>query len=320
MHGAGQTELNQPHFEATACEICGSQARTLVATRADLFLGGTQHYTMYECHGCGAIYQHPRPTRQSIRSFYPDEYPQYTAELATEHWLKRLDRRYGLRKRCRVVTRHVPHGRLLDVGCATGDFLSEMKLQPGWSVVGVEPNPSAAARAQRATGVPVISAVLNEAPFADASFDAITMWDVLEHVHDPLVILDTVARLLRPGGVFVVNHPNTASIDRRVFGRYWLGYELPRHLYLYPGELLRRLMEERGFIEVERRCVYGSYAASSTSLVLMSVDHLGQNRITNLIRTIVYSKLLRLLFLPYFKIIDSQGLGSNITAVFRRVA
>ena len=266
------------------------------------------------------MYQHPRPTRQSMRYFYPDEYPQYTPELATEHWLKRLDRRYGLRKRCRVITKHVRCGRLLDVGCATGDFLSEMKLQPGWSVIGLEPNHAAATRAQHAAGVPVVSAVLNEAPFADASFDAITMWDVLEHVHDPLAILDAVARLLRPGGVFVVNHPNTASIDRRLFGRYWLGYELPRHLYLYPGDLLRRLMEERGFIEIERRCVYGSYAASSTSIILMAVDHFGQSWITHLIRAIVYSKWLRILWLPYFKFIDKQRLGSNITAVFRRVA
>jgi SAM-dependent methyltransferase len=168
--------------------------------------------------------------------------------------------------------------------------------------------------------VPVVSALLNDAPFPDESFDAITMWDVLEHVHQPLVVIDAAARLLRPGGVLVVNHPNTASIDRRLFGRFWMGYELPRHLYLYPGDLLRRLMAERGLVEIERRCLYGSHAASSTSLALMTQDRYGSGRLTQAIRAVLFSKLLRVLLLPYFKLIDDRRMGSNITAVFQRIA
>ena len=308
----------QADMERLPCEICGSDDRTLVQTRTDLFLGGTTEYTMVRCGGCGVIYQYPRPTPATIGRFYPSDYQQYTPGLETESWLKRLDRRYGLLKRCRIVTRHVAAGRLLDVGCATGDFLDEMRRQPGWAVAGLEPIQSAAAYANQSTGVPVSSALPNAAPFVDAAFDAITLWDVLEHVHDPRGVLAEIARLLRPGGVVVINHPNWDSVDRRWFGRFWLGFELPRHLHIFPREMLAALMAEYGFTAVEERCLYGSNAATSTSLALLAEATFGAGRLTRAIRAVVFSKLWRVALLPVFKVIDDRGMGSNITVVFRK--
>jgi 2-polyprenyl-3-methyl-5-hydroxy-6-metoxy-1,4-benzoquinol methylase len=305
-------------FEAVPCEICGDDRRRTVTEHPDFFFGGDTVYSMHACRGCGAVYQHPRPTPAAMGSFYPTEYEPYTRGVHTEHWLRQLDRRYGLRKRCRAVTRHVPRGRLLDVGCATGAFLSEMKRQPGWMVTGIEPSPVAARYVRDEVGVDVVQGVLNDAPFAPASFDAITMWDVLEHVYDPRAVLAQVARLLRPGGVFVANHPNLDSIDRRVFGKFWLGYELPRHLYLFPTDLLRRMMAEHGLREVERRCLYGSHAASSTSLWLLAKTYVGEGRASQWVRRVVFHPLSRVAAMPYFQLIDRWVLGSNVMVVFKR--
>jgi 2-polyprenyl-3-methyl-5-hydroxy-6-metoxy-1,4-benzoquinol methylase len=305
-------------FEAVPCEICGDDRRRLITKHADLLLGGDRMYSMHECGGCGAVYQHPRPTSAAMGTFYPAEYEPYTRGVHTEHWLRQLDRRYGLRKRCHTVTRHMSGGCLLDVGCATGSFLSEMKRQPGWTVMGIEPSPVAARYVRDQVGVDVVQGVLNEAPFAPASFDAITMWDVLEHVYDPLTVLSQVARLLKPGGVFVVNHPNLDSIDRRLFGAFWAGYELPRHLYLFPADLLRRLLAEYGLREVEQRCLYGSHAASATSVWFMAAAYGGRGRASRAVRRVVGSKLCRLVAMPYFQMIDRRGLGSNVTVVFKR--
>jgi 2-polyprenyl-3-methyl-5-hydroxy-6-metoxy-1,4-benzoquinol methylase len=307
-----------PELEWVACEICNQDGRSLVAWRTDLFLNGDAVYYMYACQSCGVVYQYPRPTLESIGSFYPSEYPQYTPGLQQESWRRKIDRRYGLRKRCRFIMRHVKRGRLLDVGCATGDFLSEMKRQPGWSVFGIEPNHEAARYARAQVGVEVIDGLLNDAPFADGSFDAITMWDVLEHVHAPRDVIAAAARLLRPGGVLVINHPNLASIDRRLFGRYWVGYELPRHLYLFPSPMLRGLMAEYGLEEVERRCFYGSHAATGTSLTFIMNARFRSRRVNQIVRRMFFNPITRILLIPYFKLIDAWLLGSNITAVFMR--
>jgi 2-polyprenyl-3-methyl-5-hydroxy-6-metoxy-1,4-benzoquinol methylase len=305
-------------FESVACEICGSDARRELVRRADLLLGGDRVYFMHECLGCGAIYQHPRPKAAAMAAFYPPEYIPYTPSLREETWRRRLDRRFGLRKRCRLILRHVKQGRLLDVGCATGDFLSEMRRRPGWSLVGLEPNHAAARFAHLRVGLEIVEGLLNEAAFADESFDVITMWDVLEHVYDPPAVIRAAARLLRHGGILVINHPNLASVDRRLFGRFWCGYELPRHLYLYPADLLRRMMAEHGLQEAERRCFYGSHSASATSLAFIAEAYLGKGRISRIARRLFFNMCVRLLLVPYFKLIDHYRRGSNVTVVFKR--
>jgi 2-polyprenyl-3-methyl-5-hydroxy-6-metoxy-1,4-benzoquinol methylase len=204
------------------------------------------------------------------------------------------------------------------VGCATGDFLSEMRRQPGWSVVGVEPSPAAGRYAHDQVGLTVVTGTLNDAAFADASFDAVTMWDVLEHVYIPREVIAEAARILRPGGVLVVNHPNTESIDRRLFGRLWVGYELPRHIYLYPPAMLRRLMAEYGLREVERACFYGSHAAAVDSLVYWVEQAIGRGWASRAIRKLLRSLPVRVAAAPYFTLTDRLRLGSNVTAVFVR--
>ncbi len=307
-------------LEHPACEICGATAPDPVAARTDLLFGGDTVYTICRCGGCGVLYQHPRPTEATIGQLYPHDtsYPSYRRDVAVEPLLRRLDRRYGLAKRCRLVTRHVQAGHLLDVGCATGDFLSEMRRQPGWSVMGIEPSPTAGRYAHDQVGLTVVAGTLNDAAFADASFDAVTMWDVLEHVYKPREVIAEAARILRPGGVLVVNHPNTASLDRRIFTRLWVGYELPRHLYLYPPELLRQIMAEYGLREVERVCFYGSHAAAVDSLIYLVEQRIGRGWASRILRKILRSLPVRVAAVPYFTLTDRLGLGSNVTAVFAR--
>lgn len=306
-------------LESPPCELCGADAPQPVAWRTDLFLGGDTVYTMCRCGGCGAVYQHPRPSAATIHHLYPsEEYPEYIPGLHAEPWLRRSVRRYGLRKRCGRVTRYLRAGRLLDVGCSTGDFAGEMGRRPGWAALGIDISKAAVSYAHGQVGVEGAVAVLNSAPFADGSFDAITMWNVFEHVYDPRAAIAEAARLLRPGGVLVITHPNLDSLDRRLFGHSWIGYELPRHIYLFPPQLLRALMAERGMIEVERSCFYGSHAATMTSLMFLIEARLGRGKIADLVRLALFSLPARISCAPYFMLIDRLRLGSNITAVFRR--
>ena len=164
----------------------------------------------------------------------------------------------------------------------------------------------------------VVEGFLNDPPFPQSTFDAITMWDVLEHVYDPFLVIQMAERLLRPGGILVVNHPNLESIDRKLFGDLWLGYELPRHLYLFPTNLLRKLTGEVGLVEIERKGLYGSHAATASSIMFVVERHLGVGRSSRLIRSILFSRFMRIIAIPYFKLIDALKLGSNVTVVFQK--
>ncbi len=306
-------------FEQICCEICGHDDRMLLASRTDLFLGGDIVFHMHKCLKCGVIYQYPRPTSAKMVDFYPSEYQQYTHGVHKENNLARFFRRYGLQKRCKIVMKYLSNGRLLDVGCATGDFLSEMRLQPQWKVVGIEPSHAAAVYAHKEVSLDIVAGFLNNPPFAQHSFDVITMWDVLEHVYNPQVVIHRAANLLRPGGILIVNHPNLDSIDRRIFKNVWLGYELPRHLYLFPSNLLQSLMVKAGLIEITRKSVYGSHAATASSLMFIIEKRFGYGMFTQYLRKFIFSKIARFILMPYFKLIDYYRRGSNITAVFQKI-
>src|SRR5215467_14113891 len=113
-----------------------------------------------------------------------------------------------------IVTRFVAKGRLLDVGCASGLFLQAAR-DAGWAVVGVEPSEALFAKAKAALGesTELHCTTLEHTKFATASFDAVTMWDVLEHVPDPLGFLQACASLLKPGAHLFVNVPDLDSFE-----------------------------------------------------------------------------------------------------------
>jgi SAM-dependent methyltransferase len=308
-----------PGFEHVACQICGEVAYRVIARRSDVMLGGSEVFQMVECLNCSAVYQNPRPTPPRMADYYPAEYEQYTPAPHTESTYRLMFRRYGLRKRARAVGRLISGGRLLDVGCATGDFLTEMRGLVDWTAYGLEPNYTAVSYARSHAQVDGAQGLLNEPPFARGAFDAITMWDVLEHVYAPKQVIEQAAGLLRTGGMLIINHPNLDSIDRRLFGRLWLGYELPRHLTLFPSPLLNRLMADAGLVEVSRKCLYGSHAATSSSLMYVIASRVSSKRVHDISRKLLFSRLARVMVAPWFKMMDWLRVSSNVTVTFRKV-
>ncbi len=146
----------------------------------------------------------------------------------------------------------VSHGRLLDVGCGSGRFLTLMR-DAGWEVQGVEPDPVSAQIARDRHGIPVTAGTLPQAAFPDRSFDAITMNHVIEHVADPLALLAECRRVLRPGGNVVVVTPNVRSFGHRKFKDCWRGLEPPRHLCLFSMQSLGAAAAKAGLEAKEIR-------------------------------------------------------------------
>ncbi len=130
-------------------------------------------------------------------------------------------------------------GRLLDAGCASGHFLREAR-QVGWSVAGVEPSETLFARAHETLGegAELYCSTLELASFAPASFDAVTLWDVLEHVPEPVGFMTLCGKLLKPGGKLLVNVPDLDSPEARMLGKRW-PLLLAEHLNYFNRKSLR---------------------------------------------------------------------------------
>jgi SAM-dependent methyltransferase len=198
------------------------------------------HHAIVQCQQCGLIYTNPRIDSPGIiESYQAVEDPLYLEEregrvLTFEHHLKPLERLTG-----------PPDGRpLLDVGCYTGVFV-EIADNHGWDAWGVEPSHWAVEQAV-AQGLHVVQGTLDTADLPEAHFDVVTMWDVIEHLPDPLGTLRHSHRLLKQGGLVVVHTIDIDSLFARLMGARW-PWLMEMHIYYFSQRTLRMMLERCDF-------------------------------------------------------------------------
>ncbi len=254
------------------CYLCGEEGRVQYADLPDRLFHTPGTWTIKACPRCNLLWLDPIPNEADIGKAYENYYthPNYpvaaAATLAGSELplpLRRIIRRamrsmllplldlISVDKRARdsmYLRSHRP-GRLLDVGCGRGLWLRRFHDQ-GWEVVGQDLDPEAAREVRRDLGIPVHIGPLETAPYAHASFDAVIMSHVVEHVHDPIGLLRTCKGFLKTGGLLIALTPNTASSIHQHFGADWLGLDPPRHLRLFTRSTLQRVAEKAGFRKV----------------------------------------------------------------------
>lgn len=194
----------------------------------------------------------PRPTAARLATLYSEAYFE-SRDPACGYPVYRTDRTAVRDKAERLlpaVERHAGKGRLLDLGCAYG-FIMEVARDRGWEVAGIEPAEGVAAAAAAALGVPVATDLFS-AGLPPRSFDAVLVWDVIEHLPDPHRVLDELARVLRPGGVVSVVTPDIGSLAARILGQRWEEMrKMPEHIYFFDRASLSTLLRSAGFEPVE---------------------------------------------------------------------
>lgn len=291
------------------CDFCGSMQAEPFLSLKDLRLGLPGKWDLFRCGQCGLLYLFPQPETWELARHYPENYHAYLSPSRGS--LSRL-RNYGINRRVRTVQRFSPPGgSLLDVGCATGEFLRAFADQTGWQVTGIEVTPQAAELA-RQKGLEIIEKDLLNANFRPESFDVITLWDVLEHLTSPNAALLECRRLLKNGGLLVIKAPNPGGGEAKLFGSAWIGYEAPQHLFGFPEVVLRARLEALGFKEEALQQTGSDYAAFFLSLGYWLQEH----RAAHLGKLVIYllrTQVGRVLGAIFARLLRIFGLKSSQT-------
>ena len=239
-------------IEYKACPLCGN-GQILPVLSAEDYTVSHQHFDIWECSNCTVRFTQNIPSTQEIGKFYQSE--NYISHSDTSTGLinnlyHRVRKRTLIRKK-KLMLKFTgkTSGSILDVGCGTGAFLHTMN-QAGWEITGLEPDENAAKKAKELYGIEPMNAdqLYNLSP---ASFDAITLWHVLEHVHDLHGYMKKLKSLLKPGGKLFIAVPNYTSYDAANYQQFWAAYDVPRHLYHFSPKSMKELFSLHG-LKVEK--------------------------------------------------------------------
>ena len=231
----------------TCCPVCGSDKISHILKAID-YTVSHEEFNLSQCEGCSVRFTVNVPAPDNIGRYYASE--QYISHTDSKQGLfnklYQLVRNYSLVSKRGLVSKYAnkKSGMILDYGCGTGSFLNEMKSN-GWAIKGIEPDAGAASKAQLLTGCE-IGEPTSLYSITEDSIDVITLWHVLEHVHELHATVKALKHKLRSDGVLFVAVPNYQSFDAAYYDRFWAAYDVPRHLYHFSKKSMANLMEANG--------------------------------------------------------------------------
>lgn len=301
-----------------SCNLCGSPERTQFYSLRDWLMGRDDVTTeMVKCTCCGLVYQSPRPTSVELEKHYGSVYEPYqvSRNFRNSSFIQRMLINSGLNSKAKMATQTKDTGKLLDIGCSDGMFLNYLHKKTNWIGEGVEINPQVAKQAQDEFGLRIFVGQLEEARFDNLSFDVVTMWDVLEHLPDPAGTLREINRILKNGGKLAIRLPNIESRDSSLFGKYWAGYDSPRHFFVFGINTIREILERNGYKVVAINTTTGAYNGFIISLkFLLTAKGIGKNW-TKMIMAFLINPVMRVLMFPIFYIRSMNGKGTQMSVL-----
>ncbi len=231
----------------TNCPICDSTEFDHIITSND-YTVSQNPFNIVGCMQCSFRFTNPRPTNDNLPEFYKSI--NYISHSNTKKGFVsqayHLVRRYTLNQKLKLLKSNVAVGNLLDYGCGTGMFLKETNSK-GWNSFGVEPDEGARELSNSNKKLAFENKQELNAFDPLITFNAITLWHVLEHVTDLQETLEFFKQKLNPNGVLIIAVPNYNSYDAKHYKAHWAAYDLPRHLYHFEAKTISQLLAKYGF-------------------------------------------------------------------------
>lgn len=249
------------------CPNCHSKNISPALAAKDYTVSG-ESFDIWECAACTLRFTQAVPDKEEIGRYYQSE--NYISHSDTDkgliNQLYHRVRKHTLQQKKELVQKNtrLRSGSILDVGCGTGAFLHTMKAA-GWACTGIEPDQTAREKAFELYGLaPQAPEMLFS--LAPGGFDAITLWHVLEHVHDLHGYMEQLKILLAAEGRLFIAVPNYTAADAHLYGAYWAAYDVPRHLYHFSPQAMKQLLSQHDFaLESIRPMWYDSIYVSMLS-------------------------------------------------------
>ncbi len=221
------------------CSVCKQQVPTKFLCKVNLIYG--TEFDLVQCSNCMVIYFDPLPSVEQLATFYSSSYYDF------DRW---REEGKGM-----AFSRHLkkwkPTGKFVDVGCATGFFINGIKKHSNWEVYGTDFGKSAVGFARNTLGLNVFEGDLKDAKFPDAYFDYVHVNNVLEHVLDPISLLEESRRIIKPDGIFYLSVPNGFNDSLDLIDFYTKEKKPARskngHIFFFPAQTLLRMFEQIGF-------------------------------------------------------------------------
>lgn len=273
-----KTPFEDVEFESICCPLCGPAAKQdKMFSAPDRYNGLPGTFYVSRCHKCGLTFQSPRLKEECISLYYPDRAGYYnpvrSKENAIKKWLtdgvlknyfdyRNLGGRsvllsvflfpiYFIFFRHQSIPRFVCGGKLLDIGCSSGNKLKWMR-EIGWNVSGIETNKKAA-DIGRKDGLDITQGSVFDVDFQEGSFDVIIMDMVLEHLYNPVRALELVFKWLKKDGQLIITIPTFDGIEFRIYKDYAYALQMPTHITFFGRKHIKRILDGK-FRNI--RCVY----------------------------------------------------------------
>jgi 2-polyprenyl-3-methyl-5-hydroxy-6-metoxy-1,4-benzoquinol methylase len=291
-------------MEHIACPISGStefDLRYRVPDRFALEKGEVWH--IVSSRVSGLVMLNPRPLQHEIAKFYEaldyDPFITLKSSESLQDWAYKFVRRFiSLRYKARAVLQRMPFEtsqtyNVLEIGCATGDFLLELKRQSPatLNLMGIEVSEKAARYAREENELNVFHGELLSVAI-DEPQDLIVMWHTLEHIHRLSDTLEKLYTLLKPNGILVTAMPNLDSLDAQHYGKYWVGLDAPRHLYHFTPKSFAALLKKHRLAIVDMHALpLDSYYNALLSEQLRAAAQGKSGSIGAIVRAIIWGSL-----------------------------
>jgi len=227
------------------CPICGSE-KLLKKYNIQDFTVSKEYYELVECSACNFIFTQDAPSAEEIGPYYKNE--DYVSHSDTQKGLffkiYHIVRNYMLEQKRKAIVKHLDSDgkKILDIGAATGHFLNHMQKN-GFDPVGIEQDKEVREKAEQTFGISMFpTEKLYE--FSAQTFDVITLWHVLEHVHDLDAYLKQIKKILKPNGLLLIALPNRESYDAKKYKEYWAAWDIPIHLWHFSPNNIRDLLKK----------------------------------------------------------------------------
>ena len=267
-------------LETIDCPLCASSNwRIYIKNARDFYNDTNNFFNLVKCLDCGFVFTNPRPTRETISFFYPDSAGYYQPRLRankkhsgrekiiktiiTHYYGYRFEPLYGRfvafvfkslfsqKLAAAHIPYYIPAGKLLDIGCSWGSFLSRMASY-GWDVYGIETNEKAADYAKNTSGLQnIFNGFFEDYKCPDDFFNVVQMSMVLEHLHEPQKCLERVYKIMKKGGQLILSVPDITGFEVKLYGKYTYTLHVPQHLNHFSPATITDLLNRTGF-EVER--------------------------------------------------------------------